>query len=445
MNFDKIIKNIFIFVINYLQTYTFINMKKIITFFVVMVMMISTGHSQFKNALKNIKEKAVEKTVEKTTTTSDKNDKSSIVTDKITDEPKYDPESPIYRAYSTVRDELKSTKGLLVDDTWNRNVEGRNEEAIRNITKIKTNLAKLQSDPIESKKPYVKKFEKDLEALETERKTKFDSYNADAEYDKKIEAYYKFAILGWEIQDKSLDPSYTGYYAMKKDFESNRPDKFKSEYVQKRVSAVDNFFKVEVYKVVPELDKDVDKIINSIHAKNSSGEESYLLNAKSYLKDFEEPIAQITYNKKFLLEDKTGIDAVQAKINKEKAILDEYVKSGKYDAHVAKYRQQIIDAVRMGASKMSNPKYVSMAIAGVTKGKASRAIITSDIWIVKKNEWGLPLYKYLPVNLAVTIDGKCWLAYGQIRKQYEGGGVYGGEYFDYWGAQDEMNCNNINK
>lgn len=416
-------------------------MKKISTLFMVFMFLVSTGHSQFKNALKSIKEK----TVEKTMTTSDTKDKAKVVTDNVTDEPKYDPESPIYRAYSTVRDELKLTKGLLVDDTWNRNVEGRNEEAIRNLVKIKTNLDKLKADAVESKKPYVAKFEKEYEAIENQRKTKFESYQADVTYDNKIEAYYKFATLGWEIQDKSLEPSYTGYYAMRKDFETSKPEKFKSEYVQKRVAAVDNFFKVEVYKVVPELDAKVNSIIKSIHEKNSSGEESYLLNAKSYLKDFEEPVAQIVYNKKYLLEDKSGIDAVQAKVDKEKAILDEYVKSGKYDAHVAKYRQQIIDAVRMGASKMSNPKYVSMAIAGVTKGKASRAIITSDIWIVKKNDWGLPLYKYLPVNLAVTIDGKCWLAYGQIRKQYEGGGVYGGEYFDYWGAQDEMNCANINK
>ncbi len=406
--------------------------------------MVTTGHSQFKNALKSIKEKTVEKVTTNPEKT-DKSDKTNVVTDKLTDEPKYDPESPIYRAYSIVRDELKSTKGLMLDDTWNRNVEGRNEEAIRNLAKIKTNLDKLKADAVESKKPYVAKFEKEYEAIENQRKTKFESYQADVTYDNKIEAYYKFATLGWEIQDKSLEPSYTGYYAMRKDFETSRPEKFKTEYVQKRVAAVDNFFKVEVYKVVPELDAKVNSIIKSIHEKNSSGEESYLLNAKSYLKEFEEPIKEIAYNRNFLLEDKTGIDAVQAKIDKEKAILDEYVKSGKYDAHVAKYRQQIIDAVRMGTPKMTNPKYVSMATAGVTKGTVKRAIITSDIWIVKKNDFGFPLYKYLPVNIAVTVDGKCWLAYGQIRKQYEGGGVYGGEYFDYWGLQDEMNCLNINK
>lgn len=417
-------------------------MKKITTLFIAMVLFVFVGNAQLKTSLKGLKEKAVEKA----TTTTEKSDKTDKkVTDNLTDEPKYDPESPIYRAYSTVRDELKSTKNLLIDDTWNRNVEGRNEEAIRNLAKIKTNLEKLQNDPIESKKPYVKKFQQEYEKVEAERKAKYESYQADAKYDEKIEAYYKFAVMGWEIQDKSLEPSYSGYYAMKKDFETSRPDKFKTEYVQKRVAAVDNFFKVEVYKVVPELEAKVNSIIKSIHEKNSSGEESYLLNAKSYLKDFEEPIKQIAYNKKYLLEDKTGIDAVQAKIDKEKAILDEYVNSGKYDAHVAKFRQQIIDAVRMGTPKMTNPKYVSMATAGVTKGTVKRAIITSDIWIVKKNDFGFPLYKYLPVNIAVTVDGKCWLAYGQIRKQYEGGGVYGGEYFDYWGLQDEMNCLNINK
>jgi hypothetical protein len=418
-------------------------MKKI-TAICVALMLDTVANAQFKTSLKDLKDKATDKVKDKTEK-AEKSDKTKIVTDNATDEPKYDPESPIYRAYSIVRDELKSTKGLLADDTWNRNVEGRNDEAIRNLAKIKTNLEKLQNDAVESKKPYVKKFQQEYEKIDAERKSKFDSYQADVVYDNKIESYYKFATLGWEIQDKSLEPSYTGYYAMRKDFETSRPEKFKTEYVQKRVSAVDNFFKVEVYKVIPELDAKVESIIKSIHAKNSSGQEEYLLNAKSFLKDFEEPIAQITYNKKFLLEDKTGIDAVQAKIDKEKAMLDEYVKSGKYDANVAKFKQQIIDAVRVGTPKMSNPKYASMATAGVDKGKVNRVVITSDIWIVKKNEWGLPLYKYLPVNIAVTIDGKCWLAYGQIRRQYEGGGQYAGESFDYWGIQDEMNCANINK
>ncbi len=409
-------------------------MKKSIIFFIVMISLVSICNSQINN-LKNLKDKASDKTKTNSDNSSDKKDGS----------PAYDPENPVYISYSIARDEISSTKNILKDAEWTKNIEGRNDDAKKYLAKAKENLEKLKSNAIESKKPYVKDLEKEYDNTEAERKTKFDSYLADKEYDKKLDEYYNFAILGWDISDKSLEPSYTGYYNMKKNFETQRPEKFKNDYVQKRVGAIDNFFKVEVYKVVPELNTTVDNIIKNIHAKNSSGDEDYLLNAKSYLKDFEEPIALIIYNKKYLLEDKTGIDAVQAKIDKEKAMLDEYVNSGKYDAHVAKFHQALIDAVKLGPKKMSNTKYESMATAGVDKGKVLKVVITTDVWIVKKNDWGFPLYKYLSVDMAVNHEGKCWLSYGQIRKDYEGGGVYGGEYFNYWGLQDEMNCNNTNK
>gem|GEM_PF-5305164 len=413
------------------------------TFLLTVTVLLSIGmicNAQLPKNLKGVKDKVSDKV-----TTQDKSGKTGDISGKANGEPEYDPESPTYRAFSICRDEISSTRNLLKPENWDKNVEGRNEEAVRYLAKAKENLAKLQADVIESKKPYVKELENDLSKVEAERKAKFESYQADQAWDAKIESYYKFAVMGWEIQDKSLEPSYTGYFNMRKEFEAARPEKFKSEYVQKRVADVDNFFKVEVYKVVPELNAKVDKIISEMHGKNSSGDEDYLLNAKSYQKDFEEPIKLITYNKKYLLEDKSGIDAVQAKIDKEKAILDEYISSGKYDAHVAKFRQALIDAVRLGAKKMTNANYEAMATKGVDKGKVLRVVITSDVWQVKKTDWGFPEYKYLSVDIAVNHEGKCWLAYGQIRKTYEGGGVYGGEYFEYWGLQEEMNCNNVNK
>jgi hypothetical protein len=404
-------------------------MKKILSLSIALICIVAFCNAQIKPNLKNLKEKAADKT----NIGSDKSGKKEEVKDKATGVPEYDPESPTYRAYSICRDEISSTRNLLKPENWDKNIEGRNDDAVRYLAKAKENLAKLQADVIESKKPYVKDLEKNLNEVDAERKAKFDSYTADQEWDKKIEAYYKFAIMGWEIQDKTLEPSYTGYFNMRKEFEAARPEKFKSDY------------KVEVYKVVPELDKEVDKIITNIHSKNSSGDEEYLLNAKSYLKDFEDPIKSITYNKKYLLEDKSGIDAVQAKIDKEKAMLDEYISSGKYDAHVAKFRQALIDAVKLSPKKMTNAKYEQMATAGVDKGKVTRVVITSDVWFVKKTDWGFPEYKYLPVDIAVSFEGKCYLAYGQIRKTYEGGGVYGGEFFNYWGMQEEMNCANVNK
>lgn len=392
-------------------------------------------HSQIN--LKGAKEKLNEKT---TTVTTKSENPSSVV-----GPPAYDPESPIYRAYSTTRDEISSTKSVLKDENWLKNVEGSNENATRYLAKAKENLAKLQADPIESKKGYVKDLAADWDAVDALRQSKYESFKADEAYDSKLDAYHRFAMNGWEIQDKSLEPSYQGYAAFRKDFESARVEKFKTSYVQKRVEQIDNYFKVVVYDIVPELDAKANKVIKELHGKNSSGDEDYLLNAKHYQKDFEEINEIIAYNKKYLLEDKSGIDAVSAKIDKEKSILDEYISSGKLDARRARFAQAMIDAVRLAPSKMSNPKYESMAKTGVDKGTVNRVTITNDVWIVKKNDWGLPLYKYLTVDLAVTKEGKCYLAYGQIRKTYEGGGVYGGEHFNYWGAQEEMNCGNINK
>ncbi len=407
----------------------------------VLIFITSLCNAQIKTGLKDLKEKASDKTG----IVSGKSDKTEKVKENASGVPEYDPEDPVYRAYSIVRDELSSTRNIMKPLEWDKNIEGRNDDATRYLAKAKENLVKLQSDPIESKKPYVKDLEQQYNEVEAERKAKYDSYTADQEWEQKIESYYKFAIMGWEMQDKTLEPSYTGYYNMKKEFEATRPEKYNSSYVQKRIADVDNFFQVEVYKIVPELDKDVDKVISEIHAKNVDGDEDYLLNAKGYVKDFEEIIPIITYNRKYLLENKADIDAVQAKLDKEKAILDEYISSGKYDAHVAQFEQALIDAVRLAPKKMSNAGYESMARAGVDEGEVLRVVITSDVWSVKKTDWGFPEYKYLPVDIAVSYKGKCWLAYGQIRKTYEGGGVYGGEFFSYWGLQDEMNCNNVNK
>jgi hypothetical protein len=418
-------------------------MNKFLTLAVILATTVSVSHAQLKGALKTVKDKS-EKTVEGTSG-SGSGSSDTKPAGKLNGEPAYDPESPTYRAFSIVRDEIKSTKNILGPDHWDKNVEGRNEDATRYLAKAKENLLKLQNDPIESKKPYVKDLAASWDEVEATRKEKFGVYTMNKEYSEKLDQYHRFATSGWEISDKNLEASYTGYHNFKTEFETKRPDYVKNDYVQSRFKDIDNYFNVEVYKVVPELSAQVDAIISKAHAKNSSGDEEYLLNAKHYLKDFEEPIAQIAYNKQYLLENKTEINAVQAKLEKEKAFLDEYVNSGKCDAHRAKYHQAMVDAVRLSPKKMSNPKYEGMALAGVEKGKGTRAVITSDIWLVKKNEYGLPLYKYLPVEMAVTLDGKCWLAYGQIRKDYEGGGQYAGEYFDYWGVQDEMNCANTMK
>ncbi len=92
-------------------------------------------------------------------------------------------------------------------------------------------------------------------------------------------------------------------------------------------------------------------------------------------------------------------------------MLDEYISSGKLEANQAKYKQEIIDAVRLGKPAMTIKTYDAMAKTGAAeKGKVTRVVITSAVWTVAKTEYGFPLHKYLDVDLATTdANGKCWL------------------------------------
>ncbi len=359
--------------------------------------------------------------------------------------PAYDPESPTYKAYSRAQDGIRSAENYLSAAEWTRNTEGSNEQTIKELAKAKENIDILKGTGIESKKPYLKSMEADYTRLYQDREVKWESFTQDKLYDDKLESYYSWTSMGWGIQDKSLEPSYKGYSTFRKDFEASRPEKFKNQYVQKRIASVDEYFKVEVYKELPALEAQIDKTIKDIHSINSRNEESYLLNAKSYQKEFEKPLETIKYKREFLLEDKTEINRIEAKIIKEKTLLDEYVSSGKCDAHRAKYEKEIIDAVRLDKKAMTNAAYEDMARKGVEEGTALKVVITSPTWYVKKTDYGFPIHKSLGVDIAIKKDGVCYVAYGEIIKTYEGGGNYGAEYFKFWGIQQKMNCDNINK
>jgi hypothetical protein len=413
---------------------------KILKLLVLSAMIIIGGYGNLAySQIGKLKVKKPKVDLSKKTSTESSSKKS------VDGKPEYDPESNTYKAYSRARDGISSAKSYLFGIEWGRNTEGTNDRTVKELAKAKENIEILRGTGIESKKPYFKTFEADYAKYSKEREEKWESYTQDKLYDNNIESYYKWAKMGWGIQDKSLEPSYKGYNKFRKDFETNRPAKFKDDYVQKRVVAVDDFFKVEVYKELPSLEAKIDKIIKDIHTINSRNEERYLLNAKSYQKEFENPLASIKYKKEFLLEDKTEINRIETKLNKEKAILDEYVTSGKCDVHRAKYEKEIVDAVRLGKKAMSNPKYEAMAKKGVKEGTPLRVVITSSTWYVKKNDFGYPLHKSIGIDIAVKKDGVCYIAYGEIRRTYEGGGEYGGEYFNYWGLQEKMNCDNINK
>jgi hypothetical protein len=375
---------------------------------------------------------------------NDKSNDSNELKEKVDGKPEYDPDDPTYRAYSRTRDNLKSVESIMNGSSWDLNRETENEQALKDLSKVKEGLEELKTLG-EDKKNYYKEFQEDYARIESQRSSDMNKYNLEASYDKNLDSYYRWVAMGHEFKNEDLEPSYSGYYSFKEDFKKNHQEKYEGDYVQKRITAVDNFFEVEVYKELDNLERSIDKVIKNTHKLNNRGEEDYLLNAQSHLKKMEDLFSTVKYRKEYLLKDKTEINRIEAKLVKEKNMLDQYVSSGKCDAYRAKFKQELIDAVRIGSKGMSNSKYETMAKNGVTKGSPVRTVITSSIWDVKKNDFGYPQYKYLNVDIALKKDNKCYLAYGQIRKSYEGSGSYGSEFFNYWGIQEEMNCDNINK
>lgn len=375
---------------------------------------------------------------------NEKSDNSNTIKEAVDGKPAYDPEDPTYRAYSKTRDNLKSIESSLNGTAWKASRENENEQVLRDMKKVEDGMSELKTLG-EDKKSYYKEFEESMKSLESRRSSDMVKYEAEVQYDKNLDKYHRWIAMGHDFQDDKLEASYKGFDSFIADFKANQPEKFNSDYVQKRITTVNNYFDVEVYKELEGLEGKVDKVIKDTYKPNSSGDADYLLNAKSLLEKMESLYKTIQYKKAYLLKDKTEINRIEAKLVKEKDFLDEYVSSGKCDAHRAKFTQQLIDAVRIGGKGMSNANYEAMAKKGVDKGVPLRTVITSSVWSVKKNDFGYPQYKYLNVDIAIKKDGKCYLAYGQIRKSYEGAGTYGGEFFNYWGSQEEMNCDNVNK
>ena len=262
-----------------------------------------------------------------------------------------------------------------------------------------------------------------------------------------LEKYYKVFVQNLSVNtpegQEPFNPSYSDY----KKYKSEKLSKSSkiSDYYQKQFDAVDKFFSTDVYTRVSYLDGKLDKLIKKIHAPNYYKKEDYLLNARGYSKKINELYEIIKYNKTNLMEDKTEINKVETKLLKEKELLDKYINSGKLDLYREQNNKELINSVRLGKKQQTNVKYEQMAMDGVKKGIPLRAVITTSTWRIKTTPNGYPIYKYLDVDIAIKEGEKCWLSYGQIRKQYEGGGQYGNEYFYYWGKQGQMNCNNVTK
>lgn len=391
--------------------------------------------------LKNKPSKAPTKT--NSSSSSDKQSTSSNASSSSIERykdgsPKYNPDnpSPTSLAHRKAKENLKyaqSTTSYL-------------DDRIKYLEKAKPSLDFLNEQKSEEGQTYLKEFNETYRTLSTQYAAEKETISQIAKHQSNLEQYYKWVALGRQITDENLAPNYKAYYKHRDAFKEAYPEEFAGNYNQKMATKVDQFFKVDVYKKVANLDEEVSVIIKQIHQVNGERED-YILNADGYLKDFEKPVQSLAYYKKDLLEDLTTANALEAKINKDKNMLETYISSGKFEANKALFAQEIIDA-RLLRKGMSDSKLEAFAKSKLPAefGKILRVTVASTGWGVNKNYFDIPVSKGITIDFATKKeDGKCYYISASVMQTYEGGGKYGNWYFsDPW-QKGEMNCNNVNK
>lgn len=358
--------------------------------------------------------------------------------------PKRNDESPIYKAYSKARENIRYAKSTTESTEWKLNFEKASQDVTKYLKKAKEGLDFLNQQASEKDQAYLQQFNTDYETLHKKCTSEIAKNGKVSQFVDHLDDYYSW--VSFDAKPSKQVRTYEDYFKSRNAFEAEYPNEFGGDYNQKMVNAVDNFFNVEAYKRLESLEQRVNKTIKSIH-EESGGRKRYILSADSYVKDLSKFLQTLAYYKSDLLKDKTAANALEANINKEKDMLQAYIDSGEFEKNKAKYEQEIIDAVRLNKKAMSNSTYERLALdhSFDDGGKIIRAVITSKDWRIAKNNLDIPKYKYLYMSLAVKSKNKCYLAEGKVQKDYEGGGSYAKSRFVYLGIVDEMNCNNVNK
>ena len=146
--------------------------------------------------------------------------------------------------------------------------------------------------------------------------------------------------------------------------------------------------------------------------------------------------------------DASWVDAIKKDLETRKGELQEYIDSGAFDKYLAEEYQKKVDARRM-----SKPGKTDASLTAIVKknhnvgeyGTLKKVVITGNDWSVEKNGLGIPLEKYIRIQVCTVKDGVCDIRDGRLFKTYEGGGTYGNTKLSHYGNTREINCANVNK
>jgi hypothetical protein len=116
-----------------------------------------------------------------------------------------------------------------------------------------------------------------------------------------------------------------------------------------------------------------------------------------------------------------------------------------------KLHNELMASRQLPKAGMSNPALENQMLAVMQKlpgwnEKFNKAIITSSVWTIKKNELtGVILYRYISVvGTCKNADGTCFTQEFTFRQDYTGGGNYEGTAkYNSYGSKREIGCDKI--
>lgn len=362
--------------------------------------------------------------------------------------PKRDTENPTYQAYSKARDNIRFAMSTMDGIEWKQNREKAQKDATKYLAKAKESLDFLNQQASEKGQAYLKEMNENYTTYNNRCIEATTAYNKKGAYEDNLRAYSLWVNSDKKSEDAQLDFSPKGFYQEVANYKKDFPEAYeKSSNAQRIFQEVDSYFKKGVYAQINKAEERADVLIDALYKKQKwEGHHNYEIEADYYLRELNKVLKQIPTEDR--LEDASSAEALKAKVNKETALLQEYIDSGKLKAALQQRRKEQIDAVRLNPKGMSNSTYEKMALDRKFNDgtKVLRAVIVSSDWQVVKNGLDIPKHKSLWYSLAIKDeDGVCYKAVGELRKDYEGGGKYGAPKFLFSEKDREMNCDNVNK
>ena len=405
------------------------------------------SHAQFgklKKGLKKIKRK--KKSAKK---------EQKKVQGRMDGEPVQNDRDPISRAHESAKSKLANIEKTVSKEGWEKDYFARGRTWIEGYFKsIRKNLDKLKADASESKKPYYKKHEEKYTQLLQQYQKAIGGAKATSDYKNlfyrwsgKLRRVSEMYITDQKFIETAEDVKYVAY---KKKKEAYTASGNRSSYTDKMIAKCDEFYnKTASEQMVPRMTKVADKAVKASYKKNEGDfDEPWQQGPENCINQLNDILKSVDALEKLCVTKNVELDKIRQKLTQEKKKFEDYISSGRYKAYQAKVWQQVLDSRTMGNLGMRNAQIEGLARqAFANKGQVMRVVINSTGWGVAKNKYtSLPRYQFLNATIAVKgKDGKCYRYKGDARKEYLGGGRYGGVYIYKWDNQDEMSCANVNK